>query len=148
MLLYLNADTAEAWPQLQADVEATLRERGPAALLLLHEQREGRHAVSFDAIIQRTPTRLKELGVYLPRSFRTRAPSLSASSCRSAFPTRQVPRRGAAAARELARHGARTAAPRMGIASSRAPSAYGRPRCCLRPTEGDHHVPPARRTST
>ena len=64
MLLYLNAETAEAWPGLQAEVEATLREGGPGALLLLHEQREGKNAVSFDAIIRRTPTLLRELGVY------------------------------------------------------------------------------------
>jgi hypothetical protein len=64
MLLYLNAETAEAWPRLQAEVEAALREGGPGTLLLVHEQREGKGAISFDAIIKRTPARLMELGVY------------------------------------------------------------------------------------
>ena len=50
MLLYLNAETAEAWPGLQAEVEATLREGGPGALLLLHEQREGKNAEARDLL--------------------------------------------------------------------------------------------------
>ena len=38
MLLYLSAGLADEWTRLQPEVEAQLREGGPDALLLLHEQ--------------------------------------------------------------------------------------------------------------
>jgi hypothetical protein len=63
-LLYLSADLDDSWPRLQVQVEDALRRGGPSSLLLLHEQRGGCGAAPFDAIIERTPERLKELGVF------------------------------------------------------------------------------------
>ena len=61
-LLYLNDGTAASWVTIQEEVEAALLADQP--LLLLHECRNARGAVSFDAIIERTPLRLRQLGVF------------------------------------------------------------------------------------
>ena len=74
MLVYLSDALAMAPPDLVAGGGATAAQRLHSelaaaldegmAVVLVHEQREGRGAVPFDKIIMRTPTALREAGLY------------------------------------------------------------------------------------
>ena len=60
MLCYCSAGSSS--PALDAELEAMLRDKRP--VLVLHEQRPGEGAMPFDALIERTPSALQELGIF------------------------------------------------------------------------------------